>query len=149
SLLVLALPIIASMVSRTVMSFVDFIMVSQLGTEAQAAIMPAGMLLFCIVGFGMGMLSVVSTFVSQPLGRGRCADCSAYAWQGLWLRLAVAAALLPTWWLAPPLFEAVDHDPQVQAMEVVYVQVGLLGLFPMMGSLALANFFTGIHKPMV
>jgi Na+-driven multidrug efflux pump len=34
-LLLLAGPIIASMISRTVMSFVDFVMVSQLGTEAQ------------------------------------------------------------------------------------------------------------------
>lgn len=149
SLLVLAAPIIASMVSRTVMSFVDFIMVSPLGTEAQAAIMPAGILLFCVISFGMGLLSVVNTFVSQSLGRGRLSECSAYAWQGLWLSLAISGAMLPTWFAVPAFFEAVGHEPAVQAMEIAYVQIGILGFFPMMGSLALSNFFTGIHKPMV
>lgn len=148
-LLVLAAPIIASMISRTVMSFIDFIMVSQLGTEAQAAIMPAGILLFCVIAFGMGLLSMVGTFVAQSLGRGRLADCSAYAWQGIWLSLLLAVVLLPTWWLAPPLFAAVGHAPAVQEMETVYVQIGILGLFPTMGSMALSNFFTGVHKPMV
>ena len=149
TLLVLAAPVIASMISRTVMSFVDFIMVSQLGTEAQAAIMPAGILLFCVISFGIGLLSVINTFVAQSLGSGRLDDCSAYAWQGLWLSLAIAAALLPAWYVIPPLFHAIGHAPRVQEMEIVYVQIGILGLFPMMGSVALSNFFTGIHKPMV
>ncbi|MFW6059833.1 MAG: MATE family efflux transporter [Phycisphaeraceae bacterium] len=148
-LLMLAAPIIAAMISRTVMSFVDFVMVSQLGTEAQAAIMPAGILLFCVISFGMGTLSVINTFVSQSLGRGRLADCSAYAWQGLYLSLAIGLILLPAWFVMPALFAWVGHAPEVQRMEVAYVQIGLLSLAPTLAALALTDFFNGLHRPAV
>ena len=148
-LLRLAAPIIAAMISRTLMSFVDFVMVSQLGTEAQAAIMPAGILLFCVISFGMGTLSVLSSFVSQSFGRGRLADCSAYAWQGVHLSLLIGVLVLPTWWLMPGLFAWVGHEPAVRAMEVTYVQIGLLGVAPTVAAVALTDFFNGLHKPMV
>ncbi len=149
ALLLLALPIIASMISRTVMSFVDFVMVSRLGTEAQAAIMPAGILLFCVIAFGMGMMSVVNTFVAQNFGRGRLRECAAFLWQGLWLSAALGLVFLPAWWGVGPLFAFVGHDPLVQRMEVEYVQIGLLGLAPMLGGVTLSNFFNGIHRPSV
>ena len=149
SLLVLAAPIIASMVSRTAMSFVDFLMVSTLGTEAQAAIMPAGILLFCVISFGMGALSAVSTFVSQALGRRTPHECGAYAWQGMHLSAVIAALSLAFYPFVPAFFEWVGHAPNVQAMEVSYVRIGLLGMFPALASLALSNFANGIHKPMV
>ncbi|MEX1015950.1 MAG: MATE family efflux transporter [Phycisphaeraceae bacterium] len=149
ALLLLAMPIIASMVSRTAMSFVDFIMVSQLGTEAQAAIMPAGILLFCVIAFGFGTLTAVSTFVSQSLGRNDHRACGIYAWQGIHLSLLLGLLALPAWLVVPGLFAWVGHAPAVQAMEVTYVQIGLLGLAPMLAGHAVTNFFNGIHKPMV
>ncbi len=148
-LVVLALPIIASMVSRTVMSFVDFIMVSQLGTEAQAAIMPAAVVLFTLICFGLGTLTVVGAMVSQSLGRGELHECSAWAWQGVYLALIGGLLVLPAWFVAEPFFAFVGHEPRVQAMEVVYVQIGLLGVGPAMAGMALASFFNGIHRPWV
>ena len=148
-LLTLAAPIIATNISGTVMSFVDFVMVSRLGTEAQAAIMPAGILLFCAIGFGMGLLSVVNTFVSQSLGRGRHADCSAYAWQGVILSIGLALVLLPAIVLVEPFFRWVDHGDAVISMEVSYVRIGLFGIGPTVASVALANFFIGVHRPAV
>ena len=76
AILVLALPLVVTNASRTVMSFVDFVMVSELGTEAQAAIIPASISLFCLIAFGMGLVTSVSTFTSQSFGRGRLPDCS-------------------------------------------------------------------------
>lgn len=145
----LAGPIIASMISRTVMSFVDFVMVSALGTEAQAAIMPAQILLFCVISFGMGVLSVTNAFVAQALGRGDRAECSAYGWQGVWLSAAMAVLALPAWWGVPGFFAWIGHEPAVQAMEIDYVRIGILGFFPMLAAVALSNFFTGVHKPSV
>jgi len=148
-LLLLSMPMIASMISRTVMSFVDFVMVSRLGAEAQAAIMPAGVLLFCVMAFGIGVVGTVSSFVSQALGKRRPEDCAAYAWQGLFLSLAIGAVVMPAWLVVDDLFVAVGHAPDVQAMEIVYVRIGLIGLGPSLAAMALANFFNGIHRPMV
>lgn len=148
-LLTLALPIIASMVSRTVMNLIDFIMVTQLGTEAQAAIMPAGMVLFCIYGGGMGLLSTVSTYVSQSLGREKLADCSSYAWQGVHLSIMTGILFLPMWWIVPLIFGWAGHEPAVMQMENDYAQIGVLGLAPTLIGVALTNFFNGVHRPMV
>lgn len=146
-LLLLAGPTIAAMISRTVMSFVDFAMVSQLGTEAQAAIMPAGILLFVFIAFGMGVLSMVNTLVAQSLGRGRLSDCGAFAWQGCYIAAGFGLVALPLWPGVGALFTWVGHDPSVRDMEITYVRVGLLGVGPGLAAVALANFFNGIHRP--
>lgn len=149
ALLWLALPVIASMVSRTIMSLVDFVMISQLGTEAQAAIMPAGVVLFVFIAFGMGSLSVVNAFVAQSLGRNRPEDCGRYGWQGFWLSMLMGVMVLPLWWVTPWFFQWVGHEPAVVEMEVIYVRIGLLGIGPALASVALANFFNGVHRPAV
>ena len=68
SLMVLALPIMGMTVSRMLMGFIDFAMVSQLGTTAQAAISPATTLIFVVSCLGMGIANGVQTFVSQADG---------------------------------------------------------------------------------
>ena len=147
SLMVLAAPIIASMCSRTVLSFVDFVMVSQLGPEAQAAIMPAGIVLFAIISFGMGILMAVNTFVSQALGRRDYQLCAVFAWQGFHISMLMGLIAVPMWFIIEPMFAWVNHAPAVQAMEVTYVKIGLLGMAPTLAGMGLANFFNGIHKP--
>lgn len=149
SLLLLALPIIASMLSRTVMTFADFVMVSQLGTEAQAAITPAGLLLFTVIGFGWGLLAMVNSFVSQALGRGNHEACASFAWQGIYLSAAMSLACIPMWFVAPAIFSYADHAPAVQEMELTYLRIGLWGVLPTLAAMGITNFFNGLHKPSV
>lgn len=149
ALLLLSAPIVASTVSRTAMSFVDFLMVSQLGAAAQAAVVPATLLIFTGIGFGLGVLSLVSTFVSQSLGRGDLRECSAYAWQGVWISGLFALIGLPLFPFVDDLFLWIGHEPEVARLETIYVQIGILGLFPMLASAAVTNFFNGIHQPAI
>ncbi|MEM6392250.1 MAG: MATE family efflux transporter [Planctomycetota bacterium] len=146
-LLVLALPIIASMISRTVMSWVDFAMVSSLGPAAQAAIVPASIGLFCLIALGFGITSAVSTLVSQALGRGEHRRCGAYAWQGAWIGVAWGGLTLLLWPFVPGIVGAFGHSPDVAAMEADYITIGLLGIGPAVIAAAWTNFFTGIHQP--
>lgn len=148
-LLCLSGPIIATNISRTLMSLVDFIMVSQLGRDAQAAIMPAGLVLWTLIGFGMGLVSIVNTFVAQALGSSSHKNCGAYAWQGLYLSLAQSALVLPMWFLVDPLFAWADHGQTIRPMEAAYTKIGLLGIGPTVAAAALSHFFTGVHRPMV
>lgn len=149
SLAVLAGPVIATMVSRTVMSFADFAMVSRLGEEATAAIMPAGISVWCMICFGFGIITVTNTFVSQSLGKGEHAECSRYTWQGLYLAIGLGLIVLPAWWLAPRYFALAGHAPEVQRLEIIYFQVSLLGVMPAIAANVVANFFTGVHKPSI
>ncbi len=147
--MLLAGPIIATMVSRTAMGIVDFVMVSQLGTEAQAAIVPAGITLFTVIAFGMGVMTAVNTLVAQHAGRDEPHQCASYTWQGLWLSAVLGVGSLVLWPAVPWLFEVSGHEPSVAALEVVYVQIGLLGIGPILAAMAVANFFNGIHRPMI
>ena len=149
SLLVLAGPVIATNMSRTVMSFVDFVMVSQLGAEAQAAILPARFVVFCAVAFGLGTVCSVNTFVSQSLGRQKLFDCSAYAWQGLYLAFATGVILLPVYWLVEPFFQWADNGPAVMQLEIAYTRIAIFGIAPSIAAAALANFFTAIYRPAI
>ena len=70
----LAGPIVVTTMTFTMMQFVDRLMVSNLGTAALAAVLPAGFIGMLPAGFVIGVLASVSTFVSQSMGRGRKAE---------------------------------------------------------------------------
>ncbi|MBL4700074.1 MAG: hypothetical protein JKX85_02350 [Phycisphaeraceae bacterium] len=148
-MLKLACPIIATMVSQTAMQFVDFAMVSTLGIDAMAAVMPAGIFLFCFISFGMGVLVMVNSLVSQSLGRKQFSDCAAYTWQGIYVALAMGLAVLPVYWFVPEFFNWVGHNDNVAQMEITYVNIGIVGIMPVLLAIALSSFFNGIHKPVV
>lgn len=148
-LLKLAFPIITTMISQTLMQFVDFAMVSRLGTDAMAAVMPAGILVFCFISFGMGVLAMVNSLVSQSLGRKQFSDCSAYAWQGIYVALVMGIITFPFALWMKPFFNWVGHEPIVAQMEATYASIGVIGIAPALLAMTLSNFFNGIHKPTI
>jgi len=97
-MLKLAAPMVVTNISFTVMQFVDRFMVSRLGTEALAAILPAGIISFVPVSFAIGIMTSVNTFVSQSLGRSEKKDCSNYCWQALYMGLMYFAVVVFILW---------------------------------------------------
>jgi MATE family multidrug resistance protein len=152
-LLILALPMIGMTISRMLMGFIDFVMVSQLGTAAQAAISPCTLLLFVIACLGMGMAQGVQTFVSQAEGRGEPERGGTYVWQTLYL--AVAAMLLSApialstgiWF--PVLGRFGEHPADVQEMEIAFLRWGLFSIGPMTACAGLESFYNGIKRPKI
>jgi len=149
----LALPIVAMTVSRMLMTFVDFVMVSQLGTEAQAAISPATMFVFVLGCLGLGIATATQTFVAQAVGRGQPRAAGGYAWQSLYIALALGlitaplAATTATWFT--PLTQLGQHSPGMVEMEVAYVRIALWSLVPSVLCIGLEGFFNGIQRPRI
>ncbi|MBN1392153.1 MAG: MATE family efflux transporter [Sedimentisphaerales bacterium] len=149
-MLKLAAPMVVTNISFTVMQFVDRFMVSRLGTEALAAILPAGIISFVPASFAIGVMTSVNTFVSQSLGRGLKKDCSNYCWQGIYMGLAytfIAVALM--WPAAPWIFRTLGHEPAVVALEVVYLRIMLYSQFLAVFVWASTQFLMGIHRPII
>jgi len=142
-------PIIVATISQTLMRFVDFAMVSGLGTEAQAAVGASGVTLFVLIGFWIGLMSCVNTFASQALGRNEPHECGAYVWQAVYLSVAAGVLALPLWPAVPPLFVFFAHGSGVVPLEIIYMQIGLLSVGPFAAEVALSNFFNGVHRPRV
>src|SRR5262249_60054397 len=100
----LALPIIASMASATVTGFIDTWMVPLVGTTEVAAAMPASIVAYTLTALPLGIAQCVSTFTAQALGRGTPEEGSAFAWQGLYLSVAVGIVCFVLWPAAPGVF---------------------------------------------
>ena len=145
----LALPIIASMASSTVMSFIDTWMVALVGTAEVAAAMPASIVAYTLTALPLGIAQCFSTFAAKALGRGTPNQGATFAWQGLYLSLAVGIVCLALWPAAPGVFSLFGHEPEVVALEVVYFRVRLWGIGLAVAIGALSGFFYGVHQPKV
>lgn len=152
-LLVLAVPIVGMTTTRMLMGFIDFVMVSKLGTEAQAAISPASILVFTVACLGMGTANGVQTFVAQSLGRGRPREAGSYAWQAFYLAGVFALLSLPLcasvpWWFRG-LARLGEHPAAAVEMEIAYLRIAFLMLPAATLSVGLDGFFSGVHRPWI
>ena len=145
----ISLPIIVTMLSYTVMQFIDVVMVGRHSPAELAAVGPAGSCFFLIASFMMGTLSITNTFVGQSVGRGRKRDAPSYAWQAVYIAAfwGIMAWLLRP--LAPNLFAWAGHEPHVQPHEVAYFQYMLLRIPPLGFWLGLSAFYQATRRPVV
>jgi MATE family multidrug resistance protein len=149
-MLKLAGPMVVTTISFTVMQFVDRLMVSRLGTDALAAILPAGFVSFLPGGFAIGAITSLNTFVSQSLGRGDKEGCSNYFWQAVYMGLVYFAAVVVIMWpTAPWIFRAMGHPPAVVGMEVIYLRIMLYAHILAVINWSCGQFFMGIHRPII
>lgn len=146
--LAMALPAVITTSSRAVMDVTDYVMVARLPTEhAQAAILPAQVVMWSYIVFGLGVVTMVNTFAAQALGRKQERECSAYAWQGMYVSVffGLLAGVVIT--MVPAVVRWIGHEPGVQENEIAYMKVALLTTGPTLIAEGLGWFFIGIHRP--
>lgn len=143
-------PMIVSTISLTLMQFIDRLMISRLGTDALAAVLPAGFVALLPGGFALGAMASLNTFVSQSLGRGEKAECSRYFWQMTYMGLLYfLLVVLILWQAAPALFRIMGQPAGVIEMEVVYFRIILIAHIPAVINWSSNQFFMGIHRPVI
>ena len=149
-MLKLAAPMVATNISFTLMQFVDRFMVSRLGTDALAAILPAGIVSFLPASFAIGVMTSINTFVSQSLGKGQKQHCSKYCWQSIYMGLAYCAIILAIMWpAAPSIFKMMGHEQNIVDMETTYLRIMLYALVLAVFIWSSSQFFMGIHRPII
>jgi MATE family multidrug resistance protein len=147
--LAVMLPLVISTSSWTVMQFTDRVFLVWHSKDALAAALPAGVLSFAVACFPLGLVSYVNTFVAQYYGAGRPQRIGVAVWQAVFLTLAISPLLLATHWLAPAIFEASNHGPEILELEIVYYQAMNFGTPALILSAAFSSFFTGRGKTRV
>jgi len=148
----IAAPTVITMTSYTVMQFIDGMMVSRIQPPDPvyvAAQGNGGMFVWLMMAFGLGMTQVINTYVAQHLGAGRPERGAAYAWNGLWICAALAILMLPAALVQPTLARAMGHSPQLQQLEVAYANILIAGAFLTLAGRTIAQFFYGLHRPLV
>ncbi len=142
-LLRVALPLIISSGSLSLMHVVDRMMLTWLDVNALAAAMPAGMFHWTALGFPMGVAVYTNTFIAQYQGSGRKERVAASLWQGVWLALGFGAILLTSAPFLSRLFVTLGHSPEVTRLEIEYFSVLCWGSAPMLLAITLSTFFSG------
>lgn len=145
-----AMPIIGMTVSRLAMQTIDFVMVSQLGTAAQAAISPTTFLVFAVSCIGLGAVTSVQTYVAQACGRGESRVGGSYAWQALYIAAFFGLITWPIatntstwygWWSS-----AVNTPPEVAELQTIYIQWCLWQTMPAVLAQGLQSFYNGVKR---
>jgi len=150
NVLAMAVPAVITTSSRAAMDVIDYVMVAQLPThDAQAAILPAQIVMWSYIVFGLGVVTMVNTFAAQALGRGARRETAAYAWQGIYVAAFFGVLATAVVAFVPDAVAWIGHEPGVQKNEIAYMRIALLTTGPTLVAEGLGWFFIGIHRPKV
>ncbi|QDU41362.1 Multidrug resistance protein MdtK [Maioricimonas rarisocia] len=138
-----AMPLMISSGSLSLMHVVDRIFLTWVSVDALAASMPAGVFNWTVMSIPFGVAMYTNTFVAQYDGAGRHDRVVASLWQGGVLALLSGLLLLVGVPLAGPIFHAMGHAENVREMEIVYFRTLICGAVPMLLAAVLSSFFSG------
>lgn len=157
----MAWPASLGMLNRTIMQFVDGIILAHSGPEGAGLV--AAQFLGTLVALvpeslATGTITVVNTYVSQNLGAGRPRKCGQYALAGLTLALIVAAFVAPLAFFNCQIIGGVHWLQEVVGQGragTELVNNGAMYFAFMIGSIVLTlptrvmeQFFYGVNQPM-
>ena len=141
--LIIAVPLVVSSLSWTVMNFIDRLFLLSYSADTVAAALPAGIMAFAAISFPLGVASYASTFVAQYYGAGRRTKVGHAVWQAVWIGVLAVPAALAAIPLAPWMFTAEGTPAQITALEVEYFTTLSFSGGAMVLAAALSAFFSG------
>jgi MATE family multidrug resistance protein len=103
-------------------------MVGRLGATAQGAVGIATTYLFTLYVFGLGLIGVINTFVSQNHGAGRLERCGVILGHGLRIATVIGAVTLVLLLLSGPLFHWAGLSEGVADKGYAYLVFRIIGL---------------------
>ncbi|HPB30870.1 MAG TPA: MATE family efflux transporter, partial [Candidatus Sumerlaeota bacterium] len=142
----IALPLVVSTGSWSIMHFTDRLFLSRWSEDALAAALPAGVLSFTFVCFFLGTVGYTSTFVAQYFGAGQEKRIGAVVWQGVWLALISGIILLPLIPLSGAIFRIIGHPDNIPELETIYFRIMCHGMIFSLLSNVFSGFFIGLGQ---
>ena len=145
-LLHVALPLIVTSASFTLLHFCDRMFLSWYSPVSIQAVVPAGILAFTLISFFMALSAISNSFVAQYYGAGDLKSCGRAVAQSVCMALFSA----PVIWLLIPvgvwLLSVSGHAPEVFEQEKTYLSILMLGGFNVALTAAFGSFYSGRGK---
>ncbi len=145
----ISLPLILSTATWSLQHFVDRVFLTWYSPDAIAASMPSAMANWTIISLFVGIAIYVNTFVAQYYGAHQYHKIGPATWQGIYLSLISAIALVPFYFWAPKMFVLFGHHSPILELETSYFQLLLFGAPFVVISNAVSAFFSGLGKTWV
>ena len=141
----LALPIIISMASASILGLVDTFFMGWVGAGAQAAVGLGAPTVFSLLSLFFGTITGLTTFVSQYFGAGKYSDCGRMLWHVLPASFIVggicALTLNP---LVMWILMAMGTNPEIIGDAYAYMSIRIYASPIVFVSFALLSFLRGI-----
>lgn len=145
----IALPMVVSSLSWTIMTFVDRMLLKWDSGTAMSAAFSASMVWFAVLCLPLGICSYVNTFVSQYYGDGQHDKIGPSTWQGIWFAVLCGPLMLAAIPFAPSIFEAAGHTSEMAALEVRYFQILCWGAPALLIAQSASAFYAGRGRTVV
>ncbi len=148
-ILTIALPLIITNSSQSLMQFTDRMFLSWYSPDALAACVPAGLLSFTLISFFMGSCGYTAVFVANYFGQKKYARLSVALWQGVLLGVISWLIIILLTPLGRFFINTTNHAPEIKTLELTYFTIlTLCGGLTVINN-ALASFFTGRGKTLI
>jgi MATE family multidrug resistance protein len=148
-LLSIALPMVVSQASDSIMMFVDRVFLSRVGELHLAASMAGGLTMFMLSSFFVGTVGYVTAIVAQYYGAKRYELCGEATFQSILIALVCYPVLLGLSPLVRYFFVLAGHAPQQIELGYLYFQTLIFGSVFLILRYALAGFFLGVGRTTV
>jgi MATE family multidrug resistance protein len=140
---VVAFPLVLAQLAQNSVSFVDTLMVGQLGNEAIAGIALGSNVFHFVSMVLLGVILAVSPIVSQATGANDEEKSGRALRQGLWLGLILFLPAFILFWNAYPLMIWMNQPVEVAKASAAYLRAISWGLLPCLWIMALRGYLEG------
>ena len=141
----LALPMIAAALATNVMTFVDSLMVAQLGEATLGGVGLAGQLFFLLLAVSLGLSGSIQAMVARRVGEAQLAATGSVLNVGLLMSLGLGAVLtLIGYLVAQPILKFVNADAALVEQGLTYLQTRLPSLLLMSLTLTFRSYWVGV-----
>ena len=127
----LAAPVILGMLGHTFVSFVDNIMVGQLGTAELAAVSLGNSFMFIAMSLGIGFSTAITPLVAAADAEGNFQAGKAAFKHGLFLCTVLGVTLFLGVYFAKPLLYFMDQPQEVVVLAEPYLDLVAFSLIPL------------------
>jgi len=148
-ILKVALPLVASTTSHTIMTFTDRMFLSWYSPAAIAASVPASVLSYTFICFFLGTGRYVNVLIAQFFGAELSEDLGKSLWQGIYFAFVAAFAIVLCTPLGIFIIEHSGHSTQVIAEERAYFEILMFGGGLVVMTAVLSSYFSGRSRTKV
>lgn len=140
----LATPVILGMLGHTMVSFVDNVMVGQLGTAELAAVSLANSFMFIAMSLGIGFSTAITPLIAEADGEGNFEKGKSSFKHGLFLCTILGIFLFLGVFTAEPLLHIMNQPKEVVKLAIPYLNLVAASLIPLIIFQAFKQFSDGM-----
>lgn len=140
----LAAPVMLGMLGHTFVSFIDNIMVGQLGTAELAAVSLGNSFLFIAMSFGIGFSTAITPLVAEADSADNFENGKSAFKHGLFLCIVLGILMFLLVFLAKPLMYLMKQPEEVVVLSMPYLNLVAFSLVPLIIFQAFKQFSDGL-----